>query len=1489
MNAFRSILVSRTSLHVLLSTLLCAVATGTAWSSPHVDASTRENTTRPGVSAEDAITRAVNNTSATTEGYRITHPRQVADFTASGLHLRSLRGGIEWHWQLRHAGPDGGSLASVSTADVRPESHASGVVSYARGGIVEQYHARVHGIEQRFVIAQPLALHGADLLVTGSVVTAGELAITAEGWQWRSTDGAVRLGTVRVYDGAGEQIPASMEVTADSTRIVVDGAALARASYPVTIDPEIGANDFRISDMGTDGNSAVDGLDPAVAYNSTSNEYLVVWEGDDNTSPVVDSEFEIYGQRIDAATGAEVGTNDFRISDMGPDGTVAFSALDPAVAYSSTSNEYLVVWEGDDDTSPLVDGEFEIFGQRLDASGAEVGTNDFRISDMGTDGSTAFNALDPAVAYSSANEEYLVVWEGDDNTSPLVDGEFEIFGQRIDVATGVEVGTNDFRISDMGPVGSGSYDALDPAVAYNSTGDEYLVVWEGDDNTAPLINEEFEIFGQRIDAATGAEAGTNDFRISDMGPDASAAFAGFAPSVAYNDVDDEYLVVWEGDDSTSPLVDNEFEIFGQRLDASGAEVGTNDFRISDMGPDGDVTHAALSPAVGYNGTSNEYLVVWDGDDDTAPLINEEFEIFGQRIDGATGSEIGDNDFRLSNMGPNGDTGFDGEAAVAAHTSTNNEYLVVWDGDQEAGPLVNGELEIYGQRFVGTTCGNGILETGELCDEGLATGTADSCCSASCTLQPDQTACTDDGNVCTDDRCNGVSPVCQHPDNAAACDDGVFCNGADTCSGGACTVNAGDPCPGPDGDGNCAQSCDEIADNCAAADPDGSVCDDGLFCNGADTCSGGACTVNTGDPCSGPDGDTDCAESCDEGNDDCLGSDPDGTLCRADAGECDVAETCSGGSCPADGFETLGAPCTDDGETCTLDQCDGNGVCEHPAGNAGAECRSDGGECDVAEVCDGLSTSCPADGLETLGAPCTDDGETCTLDQCDGNGVCEHPAGNAGAECRSDGGECDVAEQCDGLSTSCPADGLETLGAPCTDDGETCTLDQCDGNGVCEHPAGNAGAECRSDGGECDVAEQCDGLSTSCPADGLATLGAPCTDDGETCTLDQCDGNGACEHPAGNAGAECRSDGGECDVAEQCDGLSTSCPADAFELAGTACGDPADDECTHPDSCNGGGSCDSNDEPSGTLCTDDGNVCTEDQCDGDGACGHPAGNVGTECRADGGECDVAEQCDGFSTACPPNGYAPSGTACGDPADDDCTNADTCDGSNNCQINDEPAGIPCEDGDACTSGDQCDGNGACNIGPPTICPACEFCDSIGGCIPAIELACEPAAVGKSQLFVLNNDDDALDRIRYKQKNIPVDVTKTDFGDPPAGTTYQLCIYDDKESPGSPDTLAYSVNIPSGSTWTEKPTGFSNSSSASNPSLKVRLRRGWAGGGAVSVDARGSALGLVPHNAALFFSQTDDVTVVLVADDAPMCFRTDFPAPWSQNLPTKYKDKN
>ena len=378
------------------------------------------------MTTDQAAVAAMNNWEATADGWQLRHPRHTATFTPEGVQFAPRQGGLEWAWRLTFVGAGDTPLADVATDSARPARTGQGV-SYSRGGLMEQYQAMGKAIEQQFVIPQPLLLSGADLVIAGAVACAGAFEETADGWRWRKGDGAVHLGNVRVYDAAGRDLPATMAVTAAETRIVVDGTALAQAAYPVTIDPEIGANDFRISFMGKD--TLYDAYNSAVAYNSTANEYLVVWYADDNSGTLADDEFEIYGQRVNAATGDLVGGN-FRISDMGGTGNADYDAQNPAVAYDSTDNQYLVVWEGDDNTDPLVDNEYEIFGQRLNATGGGLGANDFRISDMGPNGNADYDAFYPAVAYSSVSGEYLVIWYGDDNTLPLVDGENEIFGQR---------------------------------------------------------------------------------------------------------------------------------------------------------------------------------------------------------------------------------------------------------------------------------------------------------------------------------------------------------------------------------------------------------------------------------------------------------------------------------------------------------------------------------------------------------------------------------------------------------------------------------------------------------------------------------------------------------------------------------------------------------------------------------------------------------------------------------------------------------------------------------------------------------------------------------------------------------------------------------------------------------------------------------------------------------------------------------------------------
>lgn len=363
-------------------------------------------------------------------------------------------------------------------------------------------------------------------------------------------------------------------------------------------------------------------------------------------------------------------------------------------------------------------------------------------------------------------------------------------------------------------------------------------------------------------------------------------------------------------------------------------------------------------------------------------------------------------------------------------------------------------------------------------------------------------------------------------------------------------------------------------------------------------------------------------------------------------------------------------------------------------------------------------------------------------------------------------ECDDGDLAngDGCSASCTVETCwdcsgdpsvcapETAGNSCPSDGIFCNgVESCNGTGTCV----GAGDPCIGNG-ECNVS--CNEGADNC----FDANGTPCSDEPNPCTVDTCNGAGACSHAAGNAGATCRVDAGACDVAELCDGTNITCPADGFENAGTACGDPANDACTDPDTCNGLGACQVNHAGSGAPCADDGNPCTVDQCDGGGGCVHPAGNAGTECRADAGQCDVAEQCDGSNSTCPNDGFEPSGTACTDGSV--CTQTDQCDGSGIC-VGANP--LDCSDGSPCTA-DACDPGDGCD-NPPALASGCK------SAAKAILILKQNGGVGDKQLFKWVNGDI---------------LTLADLQDPTTSTVYGICMFE-----GPSNELLESINVPPG----------------------------------------------------------------------------------------------
>jgi len=119
-------------------------------------------------------------------------------------------------------------------------------------------------------------------------------------------------------------------------------------------------------------------------------------------------------------------------------------------------------------------------------------------------------------------------------------------------------------------------------------------------------------------------------------------------------------------------------------------------------------------------------------------------------------------------------------------------------------------------------------------------------------------------------------------------------------------------------------------------------------------------------------------------------------------------------------------CTAISADCSIGVCR-DGSCVQDYLPQGTVCHPSGGDCDVAEVCNGYDSFCPEDQKKEEGTVC---------------------------RAKADNSPCDFEETCDGWSNNCPEEDLWEA----------------------------AGVVCRPVADKCDIAEYCTGISPYCPPD-----------------------------------------------------------------------------------------------------------------------------------------------------------------------------------------------------------------------------------------------------------------------------------------------------------------------------------------------------------------------------------------------------------------------
>ena len=135
------------------------------------------------------------------------------------------------------------------------------------------------------------------------------------------------------------------------------------------------------------------------------------------------------------------------------------------------------------------------------------------------------------------------------------------------------------------------------------------------------------------------------------------------------------------------------------------------------------------------------------------------------------------------------------------------------------------------------CDDSVGCTVDACDQLGAPGTG-------CSNTPVDAAC-DDANVCTDDSCDATLD-CLNVANSDPCDDGLYCNGTDTCSATVCSLHTGDPCDDANvcSDDTCTEATELCTNVCNASSAVDVCCEDAV-CDAFGICAAGG-AISIGD-------------------------------------------------------------------------------------------------------------------------------------------------------------------------------------------------------------------------------------------------------------------------------------------------------------------------------------------------------------------------------------------------------------------------------------------------------------------------------------------------------------------------------------------------------------------------------------------------------------------------------------------------------------------
>lgn len=307
-------------------------------------------------------------------------------------------------------------------------------------------------------------------------------------------------------------------------------------------------------------------VDPVIAYNTTRQQYLVVWVND---RPGND---DLRGIRLDR-NGKTIGSPFYISAGSGAE------RFNPQIAYDTNNDQYLVVWE---QYSENYNACLGIYGRLVSGTGAVLGISDIIIRSVTSEISATH---DPAVDYASTSNNFLVVWEEESHVNP--ESKYWIIARVVGIDGSLPIAQ--FIIAQNSGI---TYIPLKPELAYNRHANRFLVVWQDLDDFWGV----WAVKGHQVHGAGGLYQSQINIayysNVSSMNPKVAA--------IPISPSDEKFLVAYEV--HWSPGVPN---IYYLMVDEDGT-LGSGTYLTSDY---------SIHPAVAGNESSLKYLVVWQYDED----------------------------------------------------------------------------------------------------------------------------------------------------------------------------------------------------------------------------------------------------------------------------------------------------------------------------------------------------------------------------------------------------------------------------------------------------------------------------------------------------------------------------------------------------------------------------------------------------------------------------------------------------------------------------------------------------------------------------------------------------------------------------------------------------------------------------------------------------------------------------------------------------------